>query len=254
MDWVDQADRFWAGELGVAPCVLRTEGFHVFERPDAAAQPRATMVGTSSATVVSLPAGLAHAFENAGLSLKQVEREPRRYVASCVSIHSLEVRGPAYLAYWPTSSARPSLRGQTELLDGDGLESLVSLRDVAPLEWEEAGIGPNSRVFGLRAEGQMVAVAGYELWSGEIAQLQVFCHPGYRRRGLAAESLRAAISHALAHNLLPQYRARDGNAASLALAKRVGFVEYGWMATVLVRLPNNAVQRSVNLPRKSRHF
>jgi hypothetical protein len=42
---------------------------------------------------------------------------------------------------------------------------------------------------------------------------------------------------------LPQYRARDGNAASVALAKQVGFVEYGWMATVRVRLPNNAVRR-----------
>jgi len=244
VDWVDQADRFWAGELGVAPRVLRTEGFHVFERADATAQPRAPIVGTSSATVVSLPAGLAHAFDNAGLSLTKMECAPRRYVASCVSIPSLEVRGPAYLAYWPTSSSRPPLRGRAELLDSDGLASLASLSDVAPVEWEEAGIGPGSRVLGLRAEGQLVAVAGYERWPGDIAQLRVFCHPGYRRRGLAAESLTAAISHALADNLLPQYRARDGNAASLALAKRVGFVEYGWMATVLVRLPNNPVQRT----------
>jgi len=244
VDWMDQADRFWASELGVAPRVLRTEGFHVCERPDAAAQPRAPIVGTSSATVVSLPAGLAHAFENAGLSLKQMERAPRRYVASCVSNSSLEVRGPAYLAYWPTSFSRPSLRGQAELLAGDGLTSLGGLRDVAPAEWEEAGIRPDSRVFGVRMEGQIVAVAGYERWSGEIAQFQVFCHPGYRRRGLAAESLKTAISHALADNLLPQYRARDGNAASLALAKRVGFVAYGWMATILIRLPNNAEQRT----------
>jgi predicted GNAT family acetyltransferase len=95
----------------------------------------------------------------------------------------------------------------------------------------------------LRVDDRIVAVAGYERWSGQIAQLQVFCHPGYRRRGLAVELLKTAISEALADNLLPQYRARDGNAASLALAKRVGLVEYGWMATVFVRLPNNAVQQ-----------
>lgn len=64
---------------------------------------------------------------------------------------------------------------------------------------------------------RIIAVAGYERWSGEIAQLQVSCHPGYRRRGLAAEPLTAAIAAAL------------------------GFVEYGWMATVRVRLPGNAV-------------
>lgn len=238
MDWVEQADCYWASELGVAPGVLRAEGFHVFERTDVTAQPRAIVVGTSSASVVSLPTGQAEAFAKAGLNLKRMEREPRRYVASCGSIHSLDVRGPAYLAYWPTPSKRLPLRGQVELLDGDGLASLESLRDVAPAEWAEAGIASDSRVFGLRADGQMVAAAGYERWSGGIAQLQVFCHPGYRRRGLAAEPLKAAIAHALADNLLPQYRARDGNAASFALAQRVGFVEYGWMATVRVRLPH----------------
>ena len=244
MDWVNQADRFWAGELGVAPRVLRTDGFRVFERADADAQPRAIIVGTSSATIVSLPKGRTHTFEDAGLSLEQMQREPRRYVASCTSIQTLEVRGPALLAYWPSSTPSPIPCAPTSPLGVDGLASLTSLRDTAPSEWEEAGIGSDSRVFGLRLEDRLVAVAGYERWSDQIAQLQVFCHPGYRRRGLAAAPLKAAISHALADNLLPQYRARDGNVASVALAKRVDFVEYGWMATVLVRLPNDAVQRT----------
>ena len=66
----------------------------------------------------------------------------------------------------------------------------------------------------------------------------------HHRRGRAAETLTAAINDALAAKLLPQYRARDGNVASVALAKRVGFVEYGWMATVLIRLPDNAENRT----------
>jgi L-amino acid N-acyltransferase YncA len=174
-----------------------------------------------------------------------MERAPRHYVAACVSIPSLDVRGPAYLGRWPTSSPLPAVRGRAELLDSAGRVALVSLRDVTPVEWAEAGIGigPDARVFGVREEGQIVAVTGYERWPHDIAQLQVFCHPGFRRRGLAAEALTAAISDALAAKLLPQYRARDGNVASVALAKRVGFVEYGWMATVLIRLPDNATNR-----------
>lgn len=245
MDWVDEADRFWASELEVAPGVLRTDGFRVLERASVDARHRATVVGTSSATIVSLPEGRAPAFENAGLSLEEMARSPRRYLTSCHSLHSLEVRGPAYLGYWP-SAHRPRSQGLTEVLDGDGLARLAFLRDTAPAEWKEAGIGPDSRVLGLRVEGQIVAVAGYEPWAGHIAQLQVFCHPNYRRRGLAAEPLKAAISSALADHLLPQYRARDANAASLALARRVGFVEYGWMATVL--LPDEVSACSSDTP------
>lgn len=237
MDWVDQADRFWASELGVAPRVLRADGFHVVERVDTDAPPRATIVGTSSATIVSLPQGQAHAFQDAGLRLERMEGSPRRYVASCQSIESLAIRGPAYLGYWPPSSSRPAPRGQIELLTGDGLASLTSLRDSAPAEWEEAGIEGDSQVFGLCVDERIVAVASYEHWSGRVAQLRVFCHPAYRRRGLAAEPLKAATSDALAGELLPQYRARDDNAASVALARRVGFAEYGWMATVRVRVP-----------------
>lgn len=236
---MDQADQFWAAELGVAPRVLRAEGFHVHERVDGDAPPRAIIVETSTATIVSLPAGQARRFANAGLSFEQMERSPRPYVAACRSTDLLEVRGPAHLAYWPLSSPPPTPRGQAELLGGDALTSLGSLRDSAPAEWEEAGVGPDSRVFGLRVEERIVAVAGYERWPGRIAQLHVFCHPAYRRRGLAAEPLTAAISEALAANLLPQYRARDVNAASVALARRVGLVEYGWMATIRLRRPDS---------------
>lgn len=229
MDWRDRADRFWAAELGVAPRLLRTDGFHPCERPDAAL--RAVIVSTSSATVVSLPA--ERAFEHAGLSLEEMRRAPRRYMASCTSTESLDVRGPAHLAYWPPSSWPPVPRGQIEPIGGDALNVL---QDVAPAEWDEAGIGrPDSRVFGLRVDDRIVAVAAYARWSGQIAQLRVFTQPAYRRRGLAAQPLAAAISAALADDLLPQYRARDDNAASVALAKGMGFVEYGWMATVRIR-------------------
>jgi hypothetical protein len=44
--------------------------------------------------------------------------------------------------------------------------------------------------------------------------------------------LAAAIGHARASWLLPQYRARDANVASRAVAERMGFEEYGWMATI----------------------
>jgi hypothetical protein len=148
MDWLDRADRFWACELRVGPAVFRTDGFHALERASEDVQARAIVVGTSSATVVSLPKGSSHALKTAGLNLEHMARSPRHYVASCSAMQSLEVRGPAYLAYWPSSVPLPSAVRRTERLCGDNLMSLTSLRDTAPAEWEEAGIGPDSRVFG----------------------------------------------------------------------------------------------------------
>jgi RimJ/RimL family protein N-acetyltransferase len=235
VDWVDQADRFWASELGHDLGVLGRGGSHIVERADPDAEPRAIVVGTSSVTVLSLPKGRAATFEEAGLSIREMERDPRNYVTSCSSHPSMEVRGPAYLAYWPPSWPPPAPREQTQLFGRIEPASLAALRTVAPEEWEEAGIGSDSQVLGARVEDRIVAVAGYERWSGHLAQLQVFCYPDYRRRGLATDALRAAVRQAVADNLLPQYRARDGNRASRALAARFGFVEYGWMATVLLR-------------------
>lgn len=106
MDHDDRADRYWAAELGVPTRMLRTEGFHVCSRSDTEPQPRAVVVGTSRAAVVSLPEGRAETFRAAGLDLHEMEGSPRPYVASRLTAASLDVRGPAYLAYWSGASQR----------------------------------------------------------------------------------------------------------------------------------------------------
>src|SRR5438477_12601620 len=101
--------------------MFRTAGFHVLERADTDVQVRALVLGTSSATVVSVPNGRSHGLETAGLSFEYMERSPRRYVASCSAIPTLEVRGPAYLGYWPPSVPSTAAARKTEPLCGDSL-------------------------------------------------------------------------------------------------------------------------------------
>lgn len=229
--WWSRADRFWAGELGVDAALLRSGDVHLHERVDPRSRPPVIVVSTSCATVLSVARAHLAAFTAAGLDIDAMKRDPRGYLGS-VCADSLEVRGPAYLGYWPTSASASASRGRIRELGPADQTALAALRDVAPDEWNEAGFGAGSRLFGQAADGVILAVAGYETWLPDLAQLQVLCHPDHRRRGMATGVLNAVIEHALGARLLPQYRARDGNVASRGLAARLGFVEYGWMATI----------------------
>jgi RimJ/RimL family protein N-acetyltransferase len=232
--WRRRADRFWARELGVDVEAFHGRGFRVFEREDEAGELRATFVGTAAVTVVSVPRDGRGLFENPGVDFDTMRAAPRAAVTMCAGYASLDVRGPAYLGYWPASSSPPPRRPVEALVAERDRAALAALRDLAPLEWDEAGFGAESILFGVRDGGALVAVAGYERWS-DVAHLQVFSHPAYRRRGMSTDTLAAAVGHALAAGLLPQYRCRDGNVASRALAARFGFEEYGWMATIRLR-------------------
>lgn len=236
MNWTHQIDRFWAGELGVDAGALRTPGFHVRERLASEPRPRGVVVGTSAATILSLSHAHAAVFERAGLSVDEMARAARPYLTSLRS-PSLDVRGPAYLGCWPKPAPVRATGSPLRELGPADATALATLRALAPHEWEEAGLATTSRLFGVFSGDDIAAVAGYESWDGELAHLQVFCHPRHRRRRLATDALTIAIAHALAAGLLPQYRARDGNVASRGLADRLGFLEYGWMASIYLATP-----------------
>jgi len=73
----------------------------------------------------------------------------------------------------------------------------------------------------------VVAAAGYRPWLDRLAHLSVLTRTGYRGRGLATLVAAAAISHAQAAGLTPQWRALASNVASLRVATRLGFVVVG---------------------------
>lgn len=70
-----------------------------------------------------------------------------------------------------------------------------------------------------------MAAAGYRLWPRRTAHLSVLTAPAARGRGLARTVASAAVAHALAADLLPQWRARPP--ASRRVAAALGFEELG---------------------------
>lgn len=120
--------------------------------------------------------------------------------------------------------------------DGPALERLR--RAVDATEWEHGGsieVGAHP-VAGVFADGELVTVAGYDVWGGRIAHLGVVTHPAHRGRGLGASAVQRVARAALDAGLVPQYRALASNVASLRIAAGRGFVPYAVSLAVRLRV------------------
>jgi predicted GNAT family acetyltransferase len=79
---------------------------------------------------------------------------------------------------------------------------------------------------GVFEKGGLVALASYELWGGRIAHISIVSHPLWRGRGYAATAVSALAKIVLERGLVPQYRTLEANKPSMAVARRLGFVQY----------------------------
>lgn len=136
--------------------------------------------------------------------------------------------GPAALSYVSPEGFRPVRAGAlaVEQLPA-GQPELRRLEAAAgDADAGEVGLsGITSPVFVVRERGEVVAAAGYEAWPARTAHLSVLTAPAARGRGLARVTGSAAVAHALAAGLLPQWRARPP--ASRRVAAALGFTELG---------------------------
>lgn len=132
--------------------------------------------------------------------------------------------GPAFIGYAskiavPGHDARP-----LKASDAPALRRLESSCD--PVEWEHGGSAIENPCAGVFADGQLVALAGYEIWGGEIAHISIVTDPEFRGRGFAQSAVACIASHGIAAGLLPQYRTLESNAASIRIAETLGFLPF----------------------------
>ncbi|MFF8772617.1 GNAT family N-acetyltransferase [Kitasatospora sp. NPDC015120] len=149
------------------------------------------------------------------------------------------VLGPAALAYVSAAGFRPAAGDadpdagveRPERLPA-GHPDLTGLhRAAGRADADEAGLDEiTSPAFAVRVDGRIAAAAGYCRWPGRTAHLAVLTAPALRGRGLARAAASAAVRHALARDLLPQWRARVP--ASRRVAAALGFTELGVQLSV----------------------
>lgn len=136
--------------------------------------------------------------------------------------------GPASVAYGDASTLADAEEPGTFPLGGHDQDALKRLREACgEEEWDRAGILPNHPViYGHWLGGELVAVAGYEIWGDRIAHIGVATHPERRGKGFGTAAVCAVARHAIEQALIAQFRTLESNTAAMAIGRTLGFEEY----------------------------
>jgi hypothetical protein len=111
-------------------------------------------------------------------------------------------------------------------------------RQCPPDDVTEVGLAAMPERFVLLDDREATtAGSGYDEREGILAHLGVLVPPALRRTGLGTLAAAMATNDALDAGLVPQWRSRAEDVASLGLARRLGFEPVGTQTTVLLTTP-----------------
>jgi GNAT superfamily N-acetyltransferase len=229
-----EIDRYWATEMGTGPDFMHTtsevictaqqlySGVQLFHRDGflVVASPQ-HLVDFIATRVRDLP--IRNIF-----SVEFVER---------LLVPGIEkILGPAHVSYADSSTFNPSPIVSCRLLTPEDSAICQSFTTaLSTTEIEQSGFDyKEAPAFGAFANGVLCAIASYQIWEPRIAHITVATHPDYRRHGYGRVAVSALAEHAVARNLILQYRALASNENSLKLGRSLGFQQY--CSTIYARL------------------
>lgn len=235
-------DAYWAGVFGCPVATLRpTRGVAL---PHAGCGDYAglyAMAFGDAPPVASVPLSvLRMASVGAARWGAHSMRDPEA-ISSVLGIRAGEIVGPATLSYGDAGTLTP-MQATTgvrvlDASDPGDVAAVESLRGSCPAEdWEHGGSAlGDGPVAGAFVGGDLVALAGYELWGGRLAHITVVTHPAHRGQSHGRSVVRAVADVAIRRHLVPQYRALQANVASLRLGLALGFAPYAVSLAIRLR-------------------
>ncbi len=145
---------------------------------------------------------------------------PQEFAAALRPIATVAV-GPAYIGYATTVVPPPH---PVQMLISEDAGAILAMQQACdPTEWEHGSSSSEDLCAGVFVGEELVAFAGYEVWSQSIAHISIVTHPGFRGRGYGRSAVAHLARHALAARLLPQYRTLASNRPSIRIAESLGF-------------------------------
>lgn len=232
---VRSVDRFWAGFLDVDVARLLEPGLTVVAHRRFGDWEGAWVFRRDDACVVMAPARLVERLAEALSPLPVDALQSTDVLATVFGAEFDRTVGPAYQGHLEPRAFRPYRGSKTvRSLDASDAGALEGLRLASePEEWDAADIHPDA-AFGCLADGALVAAASLNDWPPDAMIPGVVTHPAHRGRGYGAAVVSRVVAHALEQGTLALYQTLLENVASVALAKRLGYVQYA--THVAVRL------------------
>jgi GNAT superfamily N-acetyltransferase len=239
------ADYWWAQDLSCERADLRPSrpfvreyggGLHGREGIFILALGAAPVISISP-HVMGLVGDRASSWSARDVTEPETLRERLRPV--CVRVE--QIVGPSVLAYASPEMLDLEAADRARPLTASDLGAVDRCRRQCPEEdWARGGATTGSaKRFGAHDDdGNLAAIASYEVWGGDIAHVSVVTHPRRRGAGYGRAAAALAVRHAVEAGLLPQYRTLRSNAAAVRLGAQLGFVEYG--VSVQVKLTPEA--------------
>lgn len=169
-----------------------------------------------------------------GLTMAEIAEAVWEGVAWTIDASAISVLAPGMMV--------PKCKGVARPLDENDHTALKHLRRaVGPKDWQRGEVSlSDEQIVGV-LDGQMLAAAaGSVLWSDALADVSAITHPSRRKKGHAAEAVACLCRHHLAKGQWVQWRYETDNAASRALANRVGFLDVARVEGLMVTYPDEA--------------
>ncbi|AGM27875.1 GNAT family N-acetyltransferase [Mycobacteroides abscessus] len=145
-----------------------------------------------------------------------------------VRLPDAEVLGPNVHNYL-TETARLTKHPDVRHLGPEDAGAITELRAQCSAEdWAESGFDREPReLFGAFARDRILGAANLTMWDGRAADVGVLTYDGSRGHGWGTRLAAAASAFAVGRHGIARYRAQQTNLRSLAIARRLGYVEYG---------------------------
>jgi RimJ/RimL family protein N-acetyltransferase len=233
---IGAVDAHWAAHLNCAVEDLYSQRVIVTRHPRLVRYPEALLFRRGATCIIAAPDKLVASLSKAKAQLKAEEGFDKGLLESLFGSGIEQVVGPAWIGYADEAILLRAESCGVRLLNPDEESPLRDLAEsCSPIEWEHSDIEFTRQPICCRfLNDQAVAAASYRICKHNLAHIGVISHPAYRGRGYGKAVVSGISEQGLSRGLVMQYRTLESNAASVAIARSLGFQLYAETIAVVL--------------------